>query len=334
MPVDDQRAAGPQQRRHLLRCGAQQQPYQRGGACRVRAGALLPGEEGQQDRRDRGDGVGAPVALRRGDAEHHPRPRAQCVRGEVDAGGGVGGGGRVAPGDRGGQPVQRPLRLRRLPGARLGDPRAVGAVQHRPAGQPLREPAQHRRHGVGPGGGCGQALLGLRDPAQFGGAGLRHQLPHGSGHAGERGARRHLQQRKAVRLARLDQRARHGVVHGREAEAERGAAGGDEPGDVVVEVRAGARRVRDVHTGAQQQLAAEEIRVRVGHLRGVHPVHGDPGGVRPGDLPQGEVLPREERRERHGRRGRDEPVRHDVRFLHSGPAEWRKRTLRSRFPAT
>ncbi|MBW5257896.1 PucR family transcriptional regulator, partial [Streptomyces sp. P01-F02] len=30
-------------------------------------------------------------------------------------------------------------------------------------------------------------------------------------------------------------------------------------------------RVREQHPGAQQQLPAEQIRVRVRHLRGVHP---------------------------------------------------------------
>lgn len=204
-----------------------------------------------------------------------------------------------------------------------------------PPGRPRAGRAGAGRRGSGRGGGRGgQALLGLGDAAEFGEAGLGHQLPDRAGHAREGGLRRDLHQRQLVRLAGRDQRPRHRVVHRRHPEAEGRAARRDDPGDVVVEVRARAGRLRDVHPGRQQQLAAQQVRVRVRHLRGVRPVDDDVRVGRPRDLPQGEVLTGQESRQRDRWGGRDSGVRHGGRSLHSELLEWMKRTLRSRFPAT
>ncbi len=306
------------------------------------------------------------VAPGSGHPEHEPFPGPEGVDGEVGGAVGVGGGGGVRAGGRcaghgrggrgrvrsaggsgrcgsGGVPDHprqlrqcRPRALRRLP-ARPRDLRAVGPVEHRPAAQALGELTQDRGDRIRPGGGGRQALLGLGDPAQFGQPGLCHQLPDRAGHPGERGLRRDLQQRQPVPVAGGDQGARDRVVHRGHPEAEGRAARRHDPGDVVVEVGARSGRLGDVHPGREQQLAAQQIGVRVGHLRGVRPVDHDPRVRRPGDLPQREVVAGQQGLEcdRWGRWDRwSDRLRHGVRSLHPAPFIWMKRTLRSRFPAT
>lgn len=219
------------------------------------------------------------------------------------------GAGLVVGGGGGRPRTRRADDLRELgerlpgPGARRAprgrDLRSFRPVQHRPAPHPLGQLPQHRRHRVRAGRRRGEALLGVGDPAEFREAGLGHQLPDRAGHPRERGLRRHLQQGQPVRVACRHQSARHRVVHGSQAEAESGPARRDDPRHVIVEVGARARRLRDVDTRRQQQLPAQQIRVRVGHLRGVRPVDHDVriGGTR--DPPQGQVLTGQEGREGH-----------------------------------
>ncbi len=116
-------------------------------------------------------------------------------------------------------------------------------------------------------------------------------------------------------------------------EAERHAARRDDPRHVRVEVaRAGA--VRDVHARRQQQLAAQQVRVGVGHLRGVRPVHHGRRVRGARDPAQAQVRAGQQRVQGDGRGGRNSGVRHDGRFLHPRLPIWMKRTLRSRFSAT
>ncbi len=97
------------------------------------------------------------------------------------------------------------------------------------AAQALGQLAQDRGDRIRARGGRREALLGLRDAAQLGQAGLRHQLPDRAGDAGEGRLRRDLQERQAVGLAGGDQRARHRVVHGCQTEAEGRPARGHDP---------------------------------------------------------------------------------------------------------
>ncbi|BBC95876.1 hypothetical protein SRO_4700 [Streptomyces rochei] len=211
--------------------------------------------------------------------------------------------------------------------------------------EPLGEAAQHGRHRVGVGRGGGQALLGLGDPAQFGEAGLRHQLPHRAGHPREGGPRRDLQQRQSVGGAGGDQGVRHRVVHRGEPEAEGGTARRDDPGDVGVEEGVGEGGVGELDPGREEQFAAEEIGEGVGHLGGVRPVDDDVRAGGTGELAQREVVPGEEGGEGdwrgrwnggpgRGGRGRGARVGHGVHFLHSRSLVWIKRTLRSGCPGT
>ena len=222
-----------------------------------------------------------------------------------------------------GQLAERPAPRPRVPGALPA--RASSAplrpVQHRPAAHPLGELPQHRRDRVRAGRGRREALLGLRDAAQFRVAGLGHELPDRAGHAREGGPGRDLEEREAVGVAGRDQRARDRVVHRGHAEAEGRAARRDDPGDVVVEVGARARRLRDVDPGGEQQLAAEQIRVRVRHLRGVRPVDHRVRVGGAGDLVQAEILPGQQRGERHGR-GRRYGREGGTRLGRMRPAWW------------
>ncbi|CAM5352738.1 hypothetical protein SAVIM40S_02499 [Streptomyces avidinii] len=98
-------------------------------------------------------------------------------------------------------------------------------------------------------------------------------------------------------LARLGQAGRDHLVHRGHAEAERGGPGAGEPADV------GSRSgLRQRSPGRQQQLAAQQVRGRVRHLGGVHPVHLR--RPRPREMPQPERPLTEQPTEQHGRRHR------------------------------
>lgn len=208
---------------------------------------------------------------------------------------------RAAPGRHGtydpGERRQRRVRFRRGLAPRRLERCAVRGEQHRPAAQPGGQLAQHRGHRVGAGSGRRQALLGLRDPAQLVVAGLGHQPPHRARHRCEGSPGGHLHQWQAMAVAGCCQGLRHRVVHRREPEAERGAARRDDPRRVPVGV------LRELHPGGQQQLSAEQIRIGVGHLARVHPVHRRSSGLpgrRARDLAQPEIPAGEQGGERDG----------------------------------
>ncbi|AKA04008.1 sodium:solute symporter [Streptomyces noursei ZPM] len=213
-------------------------------------------------------------------------------------------------------------RVARLGGTAAGTYCLVYASEQ--CGPAVRVAGQGAEHGGGrfrAGGRRGQGALGRADPGQFAVPGLGHGLPDGALHGRERGFLRDLDERQPVSFAGVHQGRWNRPVHRGDAEAEGGGAGRDGAGGVAVQVgvERGAvlrgRRLRQVDAGGQQQLAAQEVRHRVGHLRGVHPVdrHARTG---PGELAQAQVRPGEQVRQgdrRGGRRGQG--TRH-VRNLH------------------
>ena len=96
----------------------------------------------------------------------------------------------------------------------------------------------------------------------------------------ERGRARHLDQRKAAGVGRLDQPGRADGVREADADAERRDARVDEPVDVVDQ---DARVVgRQPHPGGQQDLAALQERGGVLQLGHRHPAHRPVAAVGPG----------------------------------------------------